>query len=279
MRRRAVIAATGLVMLGGAGAAVAATQDSSGFNAQSYINDLAGRLNVTPSALSAAIKAADSDRINAAVAAGRLTQAQADRLQQRIDDSATGLPSFAARFGERVGDGIVGLRALVPVATQYLAISAATLRSDLAAGRTLAEIADSAGDGRSSAGLKAAITAAVTTQLNDAVSSGRITSAQESARLASLSSRLDALLASTFTAGGWARGGPGWSGRGGPHGGTGSTGPHGFGGWSGRGGGPFGPAGSTGTHGFRRWLRRGGPYGPTGSTGVSGASDLFGSAT
>ncbi len=219
-----MIAATGLVMLGGAGAAVAATADSSSFNAQSYINDLAGRLNVTPSALSAAIKAADNDRINAALAAGRLTQAQADRLQQRIDASASGLPSFAGRLGGRRGGG--GVRALAPVVAQYLGISEATLRSDLGAGRTLAQIADAAGGGRSAAGLKAAIIAAQTTRLNDAVSSGRITGAQESARLATLSARLDALLARTWT-GGWARGGGGWGRRGGPYGATGSTGAHG----------------------------------------------------
>ena len=48
LNRKLVIAATALVMLAGAAVAVAATQSSSGSGEQAYINDLAGRLNVTP---------------------------------------------------------------------------------------------------------------------------------------------------------------------------------------------------------------------------------------
>ena len=80
LSKRLVIGATGLVVLAGAAGAVAATQGSTGFGSQAYINDLAGRLGVTPSALTAAIKASDSDQIDAALAAGRLTQAQATAL-------------------------------------------------------------------------------------------------------------------------------------------------------------------------------------------------------
>ena len=91
LNKKLVIAATTVAMLGGTAAALAATQSSSGSGAQAYVNDLAGRLGVTPAALSTAIKAADSDQINAAVAAGRLTQAQATRLAQRIAQSASAM--------------------------------------------------------------------------------------------------------------------------------------------------------------------------------------------
>src|ERR1039458_3558764 len=98
LSKKLVIGVTGLVMLGGAAGAVAATQSSTGSGSQAYINDLANRLNVTPSALTAAIKAADSDQIEAAAAAGRPPQADATALKQRIQQSA-GVPNFGRRFG------------------------------------------------------------------------------------------------------------------------------------------------------------------------------------
>src|ERR1039458_129613 len=110
LSKRLVIGATGLVVLAGAAGAVAATQGSTGFGSQAYINDLAGRLGVTPSALTAAIKASDSDQIDAALAAGRLTQVQATALKARIQAS-TGVPVLGPRFGAGGVRGSFGGRA------------------------------------------------------------------------------------------------------------------------------------------------------------------------
>lgn len=211
LNKKLVIAATTVVMLGGAAAALAATQSSSGSGGQAYVNDLAGRLGVTPTALSTAIKAADSDQINAAVAAGHLTQAQATKLEQRIAQS-TSAPLLGGDlrhgFGAgRRGGGLVDVSA---AASQYLGIGEATLRSDLAAGKSLDAIANATSN-KSAAGLKAAIIASQTSRLSAAVSAGTITSQQESQRLSDLSSRIDALLQRTWSgqtggrAGGWAR--------------------------------------------------------------------------
>jgi hypothetical protein len=205
LSKRLVIAATGLVVLAGAAGAVAATQGSSG-GAQAYTNDLAGRLGVTPSALTAAIKASDSDRIDAALAAGRLTQAQATALKARIQASA-GVPFFGHHFAVGGFTGRLGGSAVT--AAQYLGISDTTLHADLQAGQSLAQIATATPD-KSVAGLKAAIVAAETTRLNAAVSAGRITSQQEQRRLANLSSRIDALVQRAWNGGGaWAGGGRG----------------------------------------------------------------------
>ena len=209
LSKKVVLGATALLMLAGAAGAVAATQSSTGpaAQAQAYMNDLAGRLGVTPAALTAAIKAADSDRIDAAVAAGRLTQAQATALKARIQASA-GAPLFGA-FGRdglgRHGFG-GGAGGTVGAAATYLGITDATLRSELRAGQSLAQIA-TATPGKTVAGLKAAIIAAATTGLNAATSSGQITSTQEQQRLSALSSRIDALLQRTWTAGGMWGGG------------------------------------------------------------------------
>ncbi len=193
LSKKLVLGATGLILLAGAGAAVAATQLSGGSGRQAYIDDVASHLGVSPSALTSAMKAAAIDRVNAAVAAGRLTKAQSDALKQRIQEGRG--PLF---FGTRPGRG--GLRAGAAAAASYLGISEATLRGDLASGKTLAQIAAST-PGKSVSGLKAAILAAEKTRLNEAVSNGRITPQEETQRVAKISSRLDTLINRRFTRG------------------------------------------------------------------------------
>jgi hypothetical protein len=194
LSRKLVIGATGLVLLGGVGGAVAvaATQNPGGSARQAYIDDVAKRLNVAPGALTAAMKAAGYDRIDAAVAAGRITQSQADALKQRIEHGG-GTPFFGHGFG-RGGLGGHG------VAAQYLGISVATLRSDLESGKSLAQIASST-PGKSVESLKAAIVSAMKARLDRAVSGGSITSQQEQKRLGKLSSRIEALLQRTGVGG------------------------------------------------------------------------------
>jgi hypothetical protein len=187
LNKKLLIGATGLVLLGGAGGAVAvgATQGSAGSGRQAYVDDVAKHLNVTPGALTAAMKAAGYERIEAAVAAGRITPSQANALKQRIEHGGG-----VASFGHRLGGGRLG------VAAQYLGISAATLRGDLQAGKSLAQIASST-PGKSVEGLKAAIVSAEKTRLEKAESSALITSQQEQERLGNLSSRIEALLQRT----------------------------------------------------------------------------------
>jgi hypothetical protein len=210
LSRKLVIGATGLVLLGGVGGAVAlaATQGSAGSGRQAYIDDVAKHLNVSPSALTAAMKAARNDQIEAAVAAGRITQSQANVLRQRAQQAGGlqggGLPFFGRRFRGGGLDGLGGLG----VATQYLGIGAATLRSELQSGKSLAEIASST-PGKSVAGLKAAVLSAEKARLEKAVARGSITSQQEQERLGNLSSRIEALLQRTGV-GGWNHGGPGF---------------------------------------------------------------------
>ena len=206
VNRKLIIGATGLVLLVGAAGAAAATQSSSGSGRQAFINDVATRLNVTPSALTAAFKAAEVDRIQAAVTAGRITQAQATSIEQRVQQGS-GLGPVGHRFGG-------GMRAgLTTAAAQYLGISEASLRADLKGGKSLAAIA-TATPGKSSAGLSAAIIAAETTRLDARVASGAITAAQEQQMLSNLSSRIDTLLNRSWTAGSSYRGAVrsgGWS--------------------------------------------------------------------
>ncbi|MGD0387204.1 MAG: hypothetical protein ABSB73_13860 [Solirubrobacteraceae bacterium] len=259
LSKKLVIAATAAVLLGGAAVAVAATQSSSGSGEQAYINDIAGRLQVSPSALTAAIKAADNDQITAAVAAKRLTPAEATSLEQRIAQS-TSAPLLGGRFGRGFGHAGSrgGLRDITSAAAQYLGISESTLRSDLAGGKSLDAIANSTPD-KSASDLQSAVLASLTTQLNAAANAGTITSAQKNRRLTNLSSRIDAVLADSWSG----HAGSGTRGRGGPWGGRGATGASGE---------PWGSRGATGATGAP-WGGRGRP----GASGVDGSS-LFGSS-
>lgn len=196
-KRQLALGASGLVLLAGGGgvAAVAATQGSNGLGRQAYIDDVAKRLNVSPSALTAAIGAARNEQIEAAVADGRITQSEANALKQRAQQRGGG--SFFGRYGHRFGGPGLGDRFVV---TQYLGISETTLRSDLHAGKSLAQIASST-PGKSVEGLKAAIVSAYKQRLEKAVASGSITSQQEQQRLANLSGHVEALLKRTDSGG------------------------------------------------------------------------------
>jgi hypothetical protein len=192
VNRKLVVGLATLIVLGGSAGAIAATQAGTGQLApasQAYIDDLAGRLNVAPSTLSAAMKAALDDRIDAALAAGRITPDRAAALKARV--AAGRLHALAPPGAGR------RLRAGANAAEDYLGLSAATLRTDLASGKTLAQIASTT-PGKTVDGLKAAVLARTKSRLDAAVASGAITSAQESARLARLSARLDVLLSRTW---------------------------------------------------------------------------------
>ncbi|MEA2409959.1 MAG: hypothetical protein QOC77_520, partial [Thermoleophilaceae bacterium] len=86
LKRRIAGGAAGLALLAGAGGAAFAASGSGGAgdaagagnDRQAFLNDVAKRLKVTPDQLQAAIKGALSDKLDADVAAGRITRAQAD---------------------------------------------------------------------------------------------------------------------------------------------------------------------------------------------------------
>ena len=190
------------------GGAYAATQSNTDPR-QAFLNDLAKRLNVTPAQLRDALKGALLDRLDAAVKAGVITQAQANRIERRLESGAP-VPFFLGprRFGLR-GFGLhangFGVRGTLGAAASYLGLSDAQLLSDLRSGQTLAQIAKARG--KSVAGLQQAITAAIKARLDKAVAAGRITQAQENKILSRIGRGLDRpLLRLAPRLGGW---GPG----------------------------------------------------------------------
>jgi hypothetical protein len=184
----AVIAA--LVVVVGAGAAVGATgARSPKQESEAIVNDAAEQLGVEPSELTAALKTALKGRVDAAVAAGRLTEAQGQAIKERIE--AGDVPLFG--FGPGPGHHQVhGLHGGLDAAADYLGMTQAQLRTALKDGKTFAEVAKS--KGRSVDGLVAAMVADAKERLAEAVKDGRLTRAQSSAMQADLKDRITDLV-------------------------------------------------------------------------------------
>lgn len=190
-----------LVAAGAGGGAYAATQSSSNPR-EELLNDVAKRLNVSPAQLRSAIQGALLDRLDAAVKAGQLTQAQANRIKQRIQQGAFpfGAPGPSGGFWrheQRMGPagpaGPGGPRnGPLSTAATYLGLSDAKLLADVRGGKTLAQVAQA--QGKSVAGLEQALVAASKSRLDRMVQAGWLTKAQEQQRLSRLGKLIDQLV-------------------------------------------------------------------------------------
>jgi len=175
MKRKIVAGTVAAVVVGGAGAAVAATRFSSSPSQESkaIVSDAAKRLGVQPNELSSALKNALEDRVDAAVSAGRITKAEGAELKQRIESNDFPLFPGPGPLGFGIEHHMHG----IGVAAPYLGLTEAQLEQKLEAGKTLAQVAED--QGKSVDGLIAALKADLKSKLDDAVSAGRLTKAQE----------------------------------------------------------------------------------------------------
>jgi hypothetical protein len=189
LRRKLVIGLTVLAAAAFAGGAYAATQTSS--PRQTFLNDVAKRLHVTPAQLQSALAGAFQDQLNAAVKAGRLTQAQANAIEQRMKQRG-GAPFPFAPWRHGFARPPLAPQGLLGAAAGYLGLTRDQLLDQLTAGRSLAQIAKS--KGKSTSGLEQAITAAVKARLDQAVARGLITSAREQHMLSRLKDRLNSVV-------------------------------------------------------------------------------------
>jgi hypothetical protein len=187
--KKIAIGAAALTATVGAGGAIAATQLTPKQESQAVVNDAAEQLGVEPSELTAALKEALANRVDAAVEAGRLTEAQGEAMKERIQsgEALVGLggPGFGLRGGPHH-------HADFRAAASYLGMTEASLRTALNDGKTLAQLAR--GRDKSVDGLVTAMTKAATAELNQAVQSGRLTDAQRDSMVEGLKARITALV-------------------------------------------------------------------------------------
>jgi Arc/MetJ-type ribon-helix-helix transcriptional regulator len=194
-RKALTIAVAALAVIGGGGAAIAASQGSSS-PGQSFLDSVAAHLGISSQKLEDATKAAAIDQVDAALKAGKITQAQADELKARIE-SGDFPPFFGPLFGPRFGhfQGGPGPHMFgekLSAAADYLGLTEAELRTKLNAGRTLADIAKARG--KSVDGLKQAILAEAGKKLDQLVDAGELTRAEADEMLARLKSHIDELI-------------------------------------------------------------------------------------
>jgi hypothetical protein len=195
-KKSLVIGGATLAIVGGGGAAFAAAGDGlfGSNDRQAFLNDAAGQLNVKPADLEKALLQAYDDRIDAAVKAGKLTQAQGDELKARATtNGGLALPFLGAPGGHRPGFGGFGM--LGPggstnaAAATYLGLTQDQLESQLDSGKSLAQIAQA--QNKSVAGLKQAMLDATKKDLDAAVKAGKLTQSQADSMLSDFSTRLD----------------------------------------------------------------------------------------
>lgn len=171
------------------GAAVAQAADG-----PPLADDVAARLGIPPERLRDAFKAALTARIDAAVAAGRLTPEQGARLKTRIADAkgfGLGLRHGFAQRRHAFADRIAARGKALGAAATYLGLTREALRSELGKGQSLAQIAKA--KGKTADGLVSAMLAPAKAALAKAVGSGRLTQGRADAILARLTERLEAL--------------------------------------------------------------------------------------
>jgi hypothetical protein len=194
MRRKLVATAVAALAVAGAGAAFAATgigtpQEES----KAVVEDAAKQLGVDSTKLSAALKQALENRVDAAVAAGSITKADGDALKARI--AADDYPLFAVPgFGHHGGPGGHGFGHLDAAAT-YLGLTETELRAQLAGAKTLADVAKA--QGKTVDGLVAALVSSAKTRIAADVQAGRLTQAQADSMTADLQARITEMVNST----------------------------------------------------------------------------------
>lgn len=250
LRHKLALVAVAIAVAAIAGGAYAATQSSAPTSRQAFLDDVAKRLGVSSATLTSALQGAYADRLSALVAAGGLSRAQANAIEQRLEHggAAPMLRGFAPGMGfsvigvggglrsHRIGSimggrvapmrgagprayglGGLGIRRGAKAAAAYLGLSTTALLAELRSGRSLAQIASA--HGKTADGLERALVTAITAQLDRMLAAKLVTSAQEQRLLSRLPSMLGALIRTTPSQlrvagmGGWRAVGPGPAGH------------------------------------------------------------------
>ena len=182
--RKVILGIAVALAAAGGGAAVAASQSGSpAEESQAVVDDAAQQLGISPGKLGDALKKALSDRVDAAVAAGRVTKAEGDALKQRINSD-----DFPLFDGFHRGFGQFGFFGTLSAAADYLGLTEAQLRSQLESGKSLAQVATA--QGKTANGLIDALVNAAKQRADRAVAAGRLTQAQEADLLSGLRARI-----------------------------------------------------------------------------------------
>jgi len=210
------------VLTGGVGGAALAqtptpTRPTPQQRGEEFMSALAGKLGKSSAEVRAAILEVQKERVAADLAAQRINQAQADRMNQRID-AAGGLGMFGGSGakadhgpGARAKPGAPGKPGTPgkPGAAQaafggelatFLGVQPADIATALRSGKSLAAFAT--GKGKTREQLKSFLTDQHRARVSQQVAAGRLTQTQADARLQLFVANLDKMIDRALTAGG-----------------------------------------------------------------------------
>jgi hypothetical protein len=193
--KKIVLGAIGLVAIGVAGGAIAATQlDSPSARSAAIVTDAAGQLGVTPAALQNALVKAEEDQIDSEVSSGQISKDQGDALKSALESGAlpvinTPGPGGGGGGGFRGGGfGGAGPFTDLSAAASFLGLTVQQIQTDLQNGQTLADIAKA--QGKTADDLVSALVTAERSKIDSAVSAGKLSSDQETKILAALQTQI-----------------------------------------------------------------------------------------
>jgi len=209
--KRLLIVIAALVALGlGAvaiGGAVTSAQEGDG-PVGTFLGKLADKLGVSEDELKTAIQDTRIEMIDEAVAEGRLTEEQGERLKERADEGGF---LFPPRFGEgpfRGGHGFChrAVGGIIEASAGVLDMSVDDLKAQLKEGNSLAEVAEA--QGMSVDDFKAALSDAVKAKLDGLVDDEKLTQEQADRLYQGFEENIDRIVNAEPGEGGPCQGGP-----------------------------------------------------------------------
>jgi hypothetical protein len=172
--------------------AASSSSDKASKYCDSFFGHLSSDIGKSQTDVKNAINQAIDQTLSDAVHNGDLTQDQANNIKNQISQSGGGcqaLQSLKNTVGRgKRAAGIAALAFSLDAAAKALSMTPADLKAQLAAGKTLHQLADS--KGVSQAQFIASVKTALKTRLDTAVKNGKLTQSQEDAML----SRVDQLV-------------------------------------------------------------------------------------
>ena len=170
-----VVLAVGAVAVGGA---ATSAQEGDG-PLGTFLGRVAEKLGISEEEFEAAVDEARTELIDEAVAEGRLTEVQAERLQER------GFPFARGRMGHGRGQ-------VKDAAAEVLGMTQADLTEQLQDGNSLAEVAEA--QGMSVEEFKAALLDQLQAQLGELVAEGEFTEEQADSIFGRIEERIDGIV-------------------------------------------------------------------------------------
>jgi hypothetical protein len=151
----------------------------------SFIAHLSSDLGKTPAQVNAAIQKAIGETLADEVKNGDLTQAQADAIGKKVANQQPCALTGVGRLGEAGGSATIGayMPQLVTAAAGALGVSETQLKADLAAGKSLSQIAAAKNPPMTEAQFRTNLIAKLKPLLDTAVTNKKLTATQEQAIL------------------------------------------------------------------------------------------------